>query len=260
MTRSSARPLLLAVFLAGLAGALGAVCSALADPGSSGRRFLPESADQTLPVLADRIVKKSPGGLQYLRKSGLQLVVVVPSVQQMLDFMRKAHAEGKVSDATLRQWEQRVRATPPEERYKAKYMRVGTGFEPKTALPRPYGSKTPDGRTVNVSEAFMRKFEVTTEYDLQRVIRNASIVLTNFNGDIKRDIFRNHHARLVQFFRGKKSSEYGLGESSTSRDVLLLTAAFMVVEQQFLSGRGAPLPAEDHFVAALIIGNHYRLY
>jgi hypothetical protein len=246
--------------LAIIAGALVAVSPAIADQDSSGKTILPDSGKQAITRCAAEIRKKSPNGLRYLEESGLNLVVVIPPAQLLLDEMRKQHAAGKLDDKSLRAFEQQVKAMPQKKRFESSHLRVGTGFEPSTTLPRPYGMKTQYGGTLNLSERFMNKFEVITEYDLHRVLRNASIILTNFDGGIERDNIKNHQNRLGQFFQSKASSELGLGGPDRVRDILLLTASFMILDQSFLSDRGAPLPVEDLYVAALIIGTKFRLF
>ena len=242
------------------AGALSLLMLPVAAPSAFAQDLLSGEIKQALSQTAARIEASRPTGQRYLRETGLNLVVVIPSMETMLAEMRKAHAAGELDKKSLQAFEQVVEAAPLPKRRETKYQAVGPGFEPSTALPRPFGVRMQDGSMLIVSDKFMQRFQVTTRYDLQRIIRNASIMLTDFGAGVEHDNFQNHHRRLVQFLGSGASLELGLGERSYVRDVFLLTAALMAFDHLFLAELGAPLPADDHYVAAVIVGHEFQLF
>ena len=73
---------------------------------------LTEDIKRGLVQLSALIKENSPTGQRYLRESGLHLVVVLPSMESMLEHLRQAHAAGQIDDQSLRSFEQRVMAAP----------------------------------------------------------------------------------------------------------------------------------------------------
>ena len=78
-------------------------------------------------------------------------------------------------------------------------FKQGSFFESveKETLPRP--TAIGPGR---LSIVFMERFGISTEVDLNRLVRAVSIILTNFTGPRDQDSPRNHQNRLNEFIAG----------------------------------------------------------
>jgi hypothetical protein len=198
-------------------------------------------------------------GIDYLRKSGLNLIIVAPSLEELRDSMRTLNQQGKVADASVRAAEEAVKAASPEERTTRHYFEAVPGFDPSTTLPRPFGIRTVGGGSVNVSERFMKRFQVTTEYDLYRVVRNASILITDFSGSIDEDTFKNHQARLMQTFDSKVLRTGSQDSRERVRAILMFASAIMALDS-LMPRNDQEISADDAYYAAAIIGNRYQLF
>ncbi len=78
----------------------------------------------------------------------------------------------------------------------------------KETLLLPYTVKSPDGVTYNLSETLRKRYQVTTEVDLQRLTRICAILITDFNGpdrdDTPKILFKN-----LRVFMREKSNRTG---------------------------------------------------
>ena len=220
------------------------------------KKLLPDDADETLRQMALEIISKNRSGLDYLNKSGLNLIIVLPSLEQIVNSMRQQHQEGKIDDATIRFFEKKLESASYEERTKVKYVPVGLGFEPATTLPRPYGLKSQEGQIINISENFMKRFQVTTEYDLMRIIRNSSIILSNFSGSKDQDNFKVHKERLLQDF--SNVADQNLPDQRISA-IFRFTASLMIIDT-LLPPTDIILTTEEFYVASLVIGTVFKLF
>ncbi|MHA1354447.1 MAG: hypothetical protein ACTSR1_04650, partial [Candidatus Heimdallarchaeota archaeon] len=55
------------------------------------------------------------------------------------------------------------------------------------------------GKAFYISKEFMERYKLISELDLQRIIRNCSIILTNFSGKKDEDVTKNHLECLQQW-------------------------------------------------------------
>lgn len=222
------------------------------------QKLLSDSHDAPLRQLAFDLKKESGPGLAYLEKAGLNLIIILPSVEQIHDLMKVQHQKGEIDDATMRTYDKMLADTPVQERKVVDFIAAPPGFEPSTALPRPYGLKTADGQPINISENFMQRFQVITEYDLKRIIRNSSIILSNFAGPDDHDYFDTHYERLLVVLDSDTALAQPSSEARVSA-ILKFTASLMVTDSLYPPS-DIVLTTEEYYVAALVIGTVYKIF
>ncbi|MDA8139370.1 MAG: hypothetical protein M0036_12020 [Desulfobacteraceae bacterium] len=221
--------------------------------------LLPDSADQIIRKHSFDIKKESGPGLAYLEKSGLNLIIMLPSIEQLHAAMKAKFQKGEINADTMRSYDQMLKNTPPKERKEVKFIAVGPGFEPSTTLARPYGLQTQEGQALHVSEKFMQRFQITTEYDLMRIIRNSSIILSNFAGPDDQDYFDPHYQRLLQVLDSQTALSAGPSSEARISSILEFTASLMVIDS-LLAPTDIVLTTEEYYIAALVIGTEYKLF
>jgi len=221
------------------------------------RKFLPYKAGQALRKMSLELRNKNKQGLNYLKKSGLNLILVLPSLEQLVNTFRAQHKRGEINDSMLQSFEKALESASYEEKTKIKFSVVAPGFEPQTTLPQPYGLKTQDGQMVYISNNFMKRFQVTTEYDLRRIIRNSSILISNFSGPKEQDNFKIHYERLRNIL--SIITKNNQNDSLNTSSILQFTASLMVIDT-LLPHNSDALTAEEFYVASLIIGSKYNLF
>jgi hypothetical protein len=220
--------------------------------------FLSDNTQRGMTNEMRRFSELHKSGIENLKQVGFDLVIVIPSLDEMAAMARELRKVGRVSEDTVRSIDALLATAPPQERKQRKYVRVGHGFEPKTALPRPFGVKTSSGETVNVSDAFMARFQITTEYDLHRLIRNASIVFTNFAMKPEQDDFRVHRERLAKALDSATIVGGDPDSDARLRAIGNFTQTLMVLDS-IIPGGGS-LSADEILIAAIVIGTRYRLF
>ena len=74
----------------------------------------------------------------------------------------------------------------------------GSIFENKEeeTLPIPYSIKLNNGVVYSLNSKLRKRYQISTEVDLQRIIRICSILVTNFNGPDEEDTPRTHRERI----------------------------------------------------------------
>lgn len=239
-------------------------CSTPSQTGSAAdsaqsQHLLPDSGEQLLRNLAFTIKKDSGPGLAYLEQNGLNLIMMLPSVEQLYATMKAKHLKGEINADEMRSFDQMLIDTPAEKRKEVHLIAVGLGFEPNTTLARPYGLQTQDDQPLHVSENFMQRFQITTQYDLMRIIRNTSIILSNFEGPSDRDYFESHYGRLLQALDSKTALSAGPSSEARMQAILRFSAALMV-NDSLMAPTDIILTSDEYYTAALVIGTVYKLF
>ena len=164
-----------------------------------------------------------------MKTTGVNLIVSLPPI--------KLDSEGKPQ---------------PDPDGKPKAVSVGPGFvfyENKKELPRPYKIDYPDGRVFQLDSRFMDVFKIKRESDLMRVIRNCSIILTNFTGPLEQDKFGVHLERLKRW----------IGKGDWQRGIDGLVTAFPIIE--ILIGYDKPqFDIKEYGNAAIVFALHFGLW
>ena len=134
---------------------------------------------------------------------------------------------------------------------KFEWIQAKPGFaikdKAKETLPRPVTLKASGGKTYKISKEFMDKFQLVTELDLQRIIRNTSILLTNFSGPKDNDIIENHLKRLQNWKADNAKQKI--------QDFMI---ALVMLES--LHGSKEPLPNNHYAEATTVIGYLFKLW
>ncbi|NHJ49605.1 MAG: hypothetical protein FK733_17580 [Asgard group archaeon] len=165
--------------------------------------------------MTDNMWKKYKKGVKYLKKNGLLLRIKLPPGGET-------------------EW---IVANP------------GFALEDfdKEKLSKPFKLQTSDGKTIQLSVEFMDRLKIITGLDLQRIIRNSSIILTDFTGPKDEDTYGNHYQRLKNW----------KADDIKTKQTEFVVTLFML---DSLEGSKEPLPNQHYLEAATIIGFVYKLW
>lgn len=134
---------------------------------------------------------------------------------------------------------------------KTEWIKVMSGFsfenKEKETLPKPYTITASTGKIIKLSKEFMDRFQLITKFDLERIIRNTSIILTNFSGPKTDDIMKNHLERLQKW----KPDEKPFKQQE-------FVGSLMMIEN--LQGSKDLLPNQHYSEAATILGHMFKLW
>jgi len=138
---------------------------------------------------------------------------------------------------------------PPGGKTEWIQAKAGFAFEnkEKETLPKPYTVTASSGKMIKLSREFMDRFQLITKFDLERIIRNISIILTNFSGPKTDDIMKNHLERLQKWKTEDK--QFKIQE--------FVGALFMI---ENLQGSKDLLPNAHYSEAATILGHRFKLW
>jgi len=128
-------------------------------------------------------------------------------------------------------------------------FKTGAAFKDLEAetLARPYKIQLKDGSTVEFSEEFMDRFDISTKLDLQRLMRICSILLTDFSGPEIEDNPKNHLERLR-----KKLKKYVRSEDARIVQALYGYEAMMGYKKQIF--------LDDYNQAANLLNALYKIW
>ncbi|HUU78092.1 MAG TPA: hypothetical protein VMX55_07065 [candidate division Zixibacteria bacterium] len=86
-------------------------------------------------------------------------------------------------------------------------LQPGSAFEniEKEKLPTPYSIKLNNGVIYTLNENLQKRYQITTEVDLQRILRICSILVTNFQGPEEEDSPKNHREGIRQWIKDQSS-------------------------------------------------------
>jgi hypothetical protein len=197
--------------------------------------------------------EKCKAGIDYLKKNGFYMYLQLPGPEELLKMFEESYRKGEIDfnrySETKKSLEEAIKSGPSER----KIAQLKPGFEPKDTLPRPYTMKSLDGRVIEISTAFLDRFELITEMDFRRMIRNSSILLTNFTGPIEQDNFKIHSQRLADWL-----DKNALDTPGGFKGLLEFTISLMILDNLLPSKR--KLSNQDFYYASLILGALYRLF
>jgi len=117
----------------------------------------------------------------------------------------------------------------------------------KETLQVPMAMNASAGKVFQISKEFMERFKLITELDLHRIIRNCSIILTNFSGPRNEDIVSNHLDRLQKW----KAEDKKLKQTEFVGSLIML---------ENLHESKDLLPNNHYKEAATIIGYMFKLW
>lgn len=194
-------------------------------------------------------------GIEYLKKNGFYLYFLLPTPKELLEQLESRFQQGDINQAEYNEskkiFVEMVAKQKPD--LKSKIIKIPPGFEPKDTLSRPHKLKTQDGDEIQLSTEFMDRFELSTQMDLNRMIRNSSIILTNFTGPLEKDNFKIHHNRLKKWIR--ENARKDVPEYQGLPDLII---ALMILNR-LLPPKGN-LSTEEYFYAGCILGAYYKLF
>ena len=75
----------------------------------------------------------------------------------------------------------------------------------KETLSVPYSIKLNNGVVYSLHEKLRQRYQISTEIDLQRILRVCSILVTNFNGPDEKDTPKNHRERIREWIKDTPS-------------------------------------------------------
>jgi len=198
-------------------------------------------------------LRKYETGIEYLKKNGLYLYLLLPSPKEFLENIESRFQQGEIKQAQYnglkKAFTEMIANGRAEDRKKT--VKIPPGFEPDNKLPRPYTFKTQDNRSAQLSEDFMDHFELITDFDLKRLVRNCSIILTNFNETLDQDNLNLHLERLKELFRDYPTDKEALG-------FVELTIALMIINTLLPSK--ANFSTKEFYYLAGILGATYKLF
>jgi len=176
-------------------------------------------------------------GIGYLKETGTNMILQLPALK--LDSKGKAvlDAQGKPQF---------------DPKGKPKCISVGPGFvffADKPELSRPYKVDYPDGRSFQLSSEFMDFFKIKRESDLMRILRNCSIILTNFTGPIEQDTFGTHVDRLRSW----------IGKGNWKKGVDGLLTALPIIEI-LMGSKKQQFDTKEYGDAAIVLALRFGLW
>ncbi|MGY5876108.1 MAG: hypothetical protein RTU30_10205 [Candidatus Thorarchaeota archaeon] len=160
-----------------------------------------------MTLTLDEAMEKYKPGIDYLKSTGLDLIVVT-------DLFRTVFQPGSMYESE------------------------------KEILAKPFTS-----RDYTMSIEFMERFSVTTEVDLERLVRMASIILTNFSGPDTEEAPKKHFQRLVERLKQEPGN--------MEREVTMVQS-FLIVDRVFEFGK--PLRVSVYTDAVRTLAQHYRIW
>ena len=203
--------------------------------------------DQQVPVFTKNCQK----GIKYLQQNGLNIILHLPSGKQMLQQIEEMHKRGQIDK---KQYEEMKKSFSSKEMpTHTQYAVLSPGFEPDTVLPRPYAFDTADGGKIELTTSFMNRFDIYTHYDLQRMVRNVSVVLSNFDGPMEKDNFGLHLDRLRNWLK-KNASKAIPGFEGL---VEFIVAMRIIHDMMLLKWEISP---NDFYNAGIIFGVVFKLW
>ncbi|MHA1555929.1 MAG: hypothetical protein ACTSPM_03250, partial [Candidatus Heimdallarchaeota archaeon] len=138
---------------------------------------------------------------------------------------------------------------PPGGKTEFIQAKAGFAFEnkEKELLSKPYTVTASTGKMIKLSREFMDRFQLITKFDLERIIRNSSIILTDFSGPKTDDIMKNHMERLQKW----KTDDKPFKQQE-------FVGSLMMLEN--LQGAKDLLPNAHYSEAATILGHMFKLW
>lgn len=194
-------------------------------------------------------------GVEYLKTNGFYLYVLLPTPKELLENLERSFQQGDVSQAQYNESKKIFVKMVANQKadLKSKIIKIPPGFEPKDTLSRPLKLKTQDGDEIQLTTEFMDRFELSTQMDLNRMIRNSSIILTNFTGPLEKDNFKLHHDRLKKWIR--ENARKDVPEYQGLPDLIIS----LMILNSLMPAKGN-LSTEEFFYAGCILGAYYKLF
>jgi len=182
-------------------------------------------------------IKEFEKGISYLRGFGTYLILQLPAL--------KLDSNGKpVLDP------QGMPQFDPNGETKSVSVGPGFVFSPdQKDFDRPFKKDYPDGQSFQLTPRFMDTFEIKRDSDLMRLIRNCSIILTNFTGPLEQDNFGVHLQRLRNW----------IGKDNWEKGIKGLVAALPIIEI-FMGFKEPQFETKEYSDAAIVLAIHFGLW